>query len=1048
MNQFLGGYAPLTQSNIFGSVYKLVIAGLLVVFGLTIFSSVAFADISFGATTTAQNGAPSVNIGTSTIAIPASTAIGDFLIAGITFNGGTNTSFTSVPSDWVPIERTDNGTKVGMITYYKIAGASEPSNYVWVINNTLNIPRMSGGIIRYTGVNTSSPIDVKSENDGDTDDPIASSVTTTQINDMVIVFYGVDDNESFGPVTSATERYDLTNSNSSGPGSAAFDFTQATVSATGDKTSDNSGTDSDQWVAQQIALKSAPTTGSLVVTKTTIGGDGTFNFTGDAGSFSITTSGNIGSNTINNLTPDNYTVTETEQIGWDETSNNCDEVEVTAGNTEDCSIINTKRGSITVHKDVVNPIDVDVSDNKSFTIHLNGSETGQTLSEDGDIVYSNLAPNQPYVITEDQDANYVLYSSDCNIALLSPGQDATCTITNKQKQGTIHVIKHVINSHGLGNKVATDFSVSINGGDPNQIVTGEVQDVLDGTVDITINPGEYSLRETDTMGYAASYSAGCDGTITSNDNAECVVTNYDLDPTKSALTIFKVVKNDNNEEGFLRVVDFPLSATDSDDNETPMTSGIANLDFIPGDYVVIESNSTSEIGYTTTFSGDCDVDGNITMEADHAYTCTITNDDIAPSLTLVKEVINDNGGTAVATDWILTASGPTGISGAGGVVSTSTFSAGTYTLSESSDLEGYTSSSWSCTNDIVVNEQNQIVLGLGKNTTCTITNNDQPATLTIAKHTDGEGDDIFNFSVTNVSNSEITWNRVLTTVEGVATTTSGAEGSDILLNTGIYNVLETLAGGWNLADVSCIYDNQSIGQSIQQGKQITVSNGDHVTCTFTNTKKGILIVKKTVINDNGGIGTANNFSFQVGNNTAVLFEEDGQNDLIVEPGTYSVMEPAVNGYTTTYDGCTNIEIVAGGEATCTITNDDIAHPIPAPAPTPPIDSGGIMGLFGVVNGAPSGQILGASVGPSGEVLGVTTFRFTRYLVLGSRGNEVIELQKILITQGFLKISAPTGYFGPLTQTAVKLFQTNHNLPPVGVVGPLTRAVLNGILTNQ
>ena len=42
-------------------------------------------------------------------------------------------------------------------------------------------------------------------------------------------------------------------------------------------------------------------------------------------------------------------------------------------------------------------------------------------------------------------------------------------------------------------------------------------------------------------------------------------------------------------------------------------------------------------------------------------TCTITNDDNAPTLTLVKVVVNDNGGTAVETDSTLTATGPTGV---------------------------------------------------------------------------------------------------------------------------------------------------------------------------------------------------------------------------------------------------------------------------------------------------------------------------------------------------------------------------------------------------
>ena len=47
-------------------------------------------------------------------------------------------------------------------------------------------------------------------------------------------------------------------------------------------------------------------------------------------------------------------------------------------------------------------------------------------------------------------------------------------------------------------------------------------------------------------------------------------------------------------------------------------------------------------------------------------TCTITNDDIPAKLTLVKQVVNDDGGTAAATAWTLTATGPTPGVGADG----------------------------------------------------------------------------------------------------------------------------------------------------------------------------------------------------------------------------------------------------------------------------------------------------------------------------------------------------------------------------------------------
>jgi N-acetylmuramoyl-L-alanine amidase len=53
----------------------------------------------------------------------------------------------------------------------------------------------------------------------------------------------------------------------------------------------------------------------------------------------------------------------------------------------------------------------------------------------------------------------------------------------------------------------------------------------------------------------------------------------------------------------------------------------------------------------------------------------------------------------------------------------------------------------------------------------------------------------------------------------------------------------------------------------------------------------------------------------------------------------------------------------------------------------------------------------------------------------------MELQKRLATEG-LYTGPVTGYFGPLTETAVKAYQTKNGLDPAGIVGPKTRAVLN------
>ncbi len=83
---------------------------------------------------------------------------------------------------------------------------------------------------------------------------------------------------------------------------------------------------------------------------------------------------------------------------------------------------------------------------------------------------------------------------------------------------------------------------------------------------------------------------------------------------------------------------------------------------------------------------------------------------------------------------------------------------------------------------------------------------------------------------------------------------------------------------------------------------------------------------------------------------------------------------------------------------------------------------------------------------TGRVLGAETFSFSRDLTVGSVGDDVTELQTVLIAGGFLALEAPTGTFGPLTRAAVVKYQAAHNLPATGYVGSLTRGVLNTAAT--
>jgi len=63
------------------------------------------------------------------------------------------------------------------------------------------------------------------------------------------------------------------------------------------------------------------------------------------------------------------------------------------------------------------------------------------------------------------------------------------------------------------------------------------------------------------------------------------------------------------------------------------------------------------------------------------------------------------------------------------------------------------------------------------------------------------------------------------------------------------------------------------------------------------------------------------------------------------------------------------------------------------------------------------------------------FKFTKLLKFGMINSEVKELQKRL---GVIQ----TGFFGSLTKKAVTNYQLSHKLKGDGVVGPITRAILN------
>lgn len=105
---------------------------------------------------------------------------------------------------------------------------------------------------------------------------------------------------------------------------------------------------------------------------------------------------------------------------------------------------------------------------------------------------------------------------------------------------------------------------------------------------------------------------------------------------------------------------------------------------------------------------------------------------------------------------------------------------------------------------------------------------DNDGTVVIVKHSvGGDGTFAFDLSEQELIAGVFVPDATIPTTDGYGTTT-------LTVNPGAYNLTEYLQEGWTLQGVTCEYDGESEGTTIQNGKTIYVGANDTVTCTFTN----------------------------------------------------------------------------------------------------------------------------------------------------------------------------------------------------------------------
>ena len=192
--------------------------------------------------------------------------------------------------------------------------------------------------------------------------------------------------------------------------------------------------------------------------------------------------------------------------------------------------------------------------------------------------------------------------------------------------------------------------------------------------------------------------------------------------TSPQLNVTKIVINDNGGSAVPFNFTMIVNGTNVNPSSFPGNSFGTIVTLDAGTYNVTEIGLA---GYSAIFSADCSG----TINDNETKTCIVTNDDIQPRLTVIKNVINDNGGTAVPSDFTISVTGtdvsPSSFSGSssGTLV---TLDAGSYNVTETGP-SGYTGSfSADCSGTI----------SLGESKTCTITNDDvaqQTETLSAEK---------------------------------------------------------------------------------------------------------------------------------------------------------------------------------------------------------------------------------------------------------------------------------------------------------------------------
>ncbi|MBA2346027.1 MAG: hypothetical protein H0V83_13205 [Rubrobacter sp.] len=360
------------------------------------------------------------------------------------------------------------------------------------------------------------------------------------------------------------------------------------------------------------------------------------------------------------------------------------------------------------------------------------------------------------------------------------------------------------------------------------------------------------------------------------------------------------------------------------DQDTPYDSGGIQ----PGTYSASENNipagwDLSNTKCTSTDSGDTSTISNISVSTGETVTCTFTNTKRGE---IKVDKVTDPSGDPTPFDFSLTG-GPTGstvnqsfsLKDADPAYSSGAIKPGSgYNVAETVP-GGWDQTSASC--DKGETNVGNITVEPGETVTCTFNNTQQRGSIVIDKVTyPGNDPQRFDFALSGGPSS---LNQSFQLADQTAAHNSGS----VLAGSG-YSASETVPAGWDQTGASCTSTESGDDSTVTN---IKVSAGETVTCTFTNTKQGHILIDK--VTDPSGDSQLFDFALSGGpsglDQTFQLADQSLKHDSgAIKPGSgYSVSETVPSGWDQTSATCndtnsivTNIDVSPGETVTCTFNN--------------------------------------------------------------------------------------------------------------------------------